>query len=107
MSLAATIAKSLKQIETQLGSNVFTWDGNDYACAPSGTGEGGTVTNGGILGEADLTLVARLEVFPNGLYPQDGEKITYKGTEYRVDAVKTDSTGTFVRLTCEDPNRSE
>jgi hypothetical protein len=102
--LGDEIESDLQNVEEDLGFPYFTWDGEDFRCIPSGTGQGGQLVSGGILSESDLVLVVRLTVFPNRQYPTQG-LITYKGKQYRIDSDRVDVTGTFVRLACVDPDR--
>ncbi len=103
---AEAIANSLSQIEGYLGSNKFSWNGNDYICTPSGTGKGESLTIGGVMPDADLVLTVRRSVFPNGFTPELEDTITYNEKEYTIDTVRENVTGTFLVLGCKDPNEN-
>lgn len=100
MSLSDTIAQSLKSIESFLGNVKFTWKGNEYLCSTSGIGKGASLAEGGILAESDVVLVVRKEIFPNGIYPETDDLITFKGETYKVESVRANASDTFLRLMC-------
>jgi hypothetical protein len=105
MSYASSINKSLIYIESELGSNVFIWNGDEYACAPSGYGKAASLEEGGMGLESDLIVNVRTELFTNNIYPLANDIINYKDKEYRIINVRMNVTQTFLRLNCADVNK--
>src|SRR5690349_19096241 len=104
MTFAENFAACMVKLETALGGNLFTWQGEDYLCSPGASRVQLTLIDGGFKNITALVLNVRREVFTDGVIPQAQQKVTYKEKDYRVQAVETDPTDTVVKLVCISPN---
>ena len=99
MILKEIIEQDLQVIESDLGNQVFTWNGEDYICAPAGTNENSSMIIGGIDVRADVILNVRRSVFADNILPRPMlDTITYNGTRYHIGKRIYDVTNTFVQL---------
>lgn len=105
MSLRETIISDLESIATDLENPVFTYNGEDYECVNSGNGSKSLLEMGGFSTEADLVLNVRKELFTDDIYPVSQNKLTFNSKTYRIDTVRHDATGAFLRLMCVDASR--
>jgi hypothetical protein len=99
MNLADIINTDLQAIHADLGSPVMIWQDEEYECIPSSTGKALSLEEGGFAIESDLVLTVRKELFAD-VYPKSSQDITYRSVSYRINAVRTDVTDTFIRLFC-------
>lgn len=93
-------------IETDLGSQVFTWDDEDFYCHIGSYSQTAKLQVGGLMNLPDLMLVVRKydssgnEVFADSILPTPKrDLITFKSKKYRVQTVETDNTDTFFTMT--------
>lgn len=105
MSLRETVAADLELIADDLENPVMTWNTEDYEVVPSSTGKKLNLEMGGFGGEADVVLNVRKELFTDEVYPSAQQKVTFNSITYRIDQVRYDATGAFLRLFCVDANR--
>ena len=105
MSLKDTIISDLETIADDLANPVVTWKGEDYECIPSSNGINEVLEIGGFAVTADIIFTIRKELFANDVYPSNQQKITYNSTTYRIEIVRHDVTGAFIRLFCVDADR--
>lgn len=105
MALKDTIIADIKQIITDLDTQVITWNGQDYECVPGSDGTMATLEVGGFAVDADLVVTILKEQFTDDIYPVAQQKITYKTKTYRIEKVRDDVTDAFIRLFCINPAR--
>lgn len=93
----------MRDLERELGWPVFTWGNQQYRCVPNSATASRLFSEGGISIDADLVLFVRREVLTAGI-PVQKQRITYDGTDYRIDDVGSLPGNTVVRLSCNDAN---
>ena len=98
MTFADTIETALKQVETILGSKVFTYDDENFPCHVGSQTIESVLEAGGIDVTQQIVLIVRKSVFTDSIFPQEDEKITYNEVVYFVDKVQTDASDTFLNI---------
>ena len=104
-TLQNEIINDLLVIERDLGSPAFTWQNASYSFIPSVSDFTRELDTGGYKIIKLLTATIRklnedgTPVFTNG-YPQPQQIINYvmDGTNYRIETVKQDPTGAYMRI---------
>ena len=76
-----------------------TIGGTEYQCIADTLRRGEGLMVEGIQGDADLAVVMRVAVLAA---PSIGSKLTYIGTQYRIERVNTSPCGTAYTLECVD-----
>lgn len=94
-----------------MGSQTFTWDGEDLPCHIGSYSQTAKLQVGGLMSLPDLMLVVRkydssgTELFADNILPNPKRDIiTFKSKKYRVATVDTDNTDTFFTMTCTTVN---
>lgn len=105
MSIARDLARSLKHLERQLGNPVFTYETLDYPCVANSRTSSKSLNPGGYSPDADLVLFVRAELFPPDARPEPRDKLTYRGTVYRIDEIATLPGEGQLKLVCMEANR--
>lgn len=96
-TLHEEIIDAIGQMEADLGSPTFTWQGNSYNCIPSVSTLRRDLETGGFQVYKLLTMtVARYDasgnaIFPNDALPQPQQTLTFENLQYRIETVKHDS----------------
>jgi hypothetical protein len=99
MTLQEQIAKDLKTIETDLGSQSLTWDGQDYVCIPASVGELADLSGDGGFGiNIDTILKVRKELFVDNVFPAEQEKVTFNSKGLRIYRVIAEPFSAFLKL---------
>lgn len=106
MALSDIIRKDLLTIESDLGNQVITWNGQDYVCkSGSGQGQVATLEEGGFSIDADCIITVRKELFTDEIYPKSQQKLVYINRIYRIANVRRNSTDDFLVLHLVDNTR--
>lgn len=105
MTLRETIIADLESIATDLENPVMTWNSEEYEVVPSSTGKQLNLEEGGFGSDLDLVINVRKELFTDEVYPASQQTITYNSIEYRIESVRYDVTGAFLRIFCINKNR--
>ena len=103
MSLKDTIQADLATISTDLGDPVFTWNGEDYLCIPSSTNVDEFLGIGGFNINYARTITVNLNLFTDTIYPREKDRVTFEGTEYRIEKRIWNANNSFMRLVLVDP----
>lgn len=109
MSLKTEIIADLVKIENDLGNPVFTWNGQTYPLIPSISDFQRALDTGGYKNDKMLTATIRKyntdgsNVFSGSIYPTSQQKLIYidgndGGTAYRIEHIKHDPTGAYMRV---------
>lgn len=104
MSIARELNRSQKSLERDLGKPTFTWYDGTYVCSTTSSTKTKDLTPGGFTPDADLVLYVRAELFAADDQPQPKDKLTYKGTLYRIADVVTLPGDGLLKLVCMDAN---
>jgi len=102
MTLAEIHDVDMAKILSESGM-VFTYSGADYACTATEAIKQKPLAEGGFVPEFDLTLSTRVALF--GTLPTAGQKVTFDGTEYRIQRVRKNFTGKILNLDLITPNK--
>ncbi len=94
MILQDIINSDLQIIESDLGDQFITWQGEDYVCVPSGNGDTLTLQTGGFGEDIDMVIKVRIELFSD-VYPRPQQKFIFNDITYRISKITQDVTGTF------------
>lgn len=105
MSFGDDIVLDLLALETEFGQT-FSWNGGDYSCVTGSLRRSRNLTDGGFSLDADLVVYVRTSLFGDGARPQSKEKITFDSRTYRIEDVVVPATEPFLKLVCNDVNRS-
>ncbi len=103
--LQKSITDDLIEIETDMGSQVFTWDEEDYPCHVGTHTYSGEFEQGGLVPTNQTQIIVRVydnsggEIFPDAILPQVGDAIELDLLAYRLDAIVRDATKSFYTLT--------
>lgn len=102
MELTDGFNEAMAELEDNAG--LVTWQGADYTVWPTSAVLGKDLGAGGFKLRADLTFVARKGVFPDP-GPQEKQKVTYLGRDYRIDSLEKIQGETYMRFICNDPGQ--
>ena len=105
MTLAQTIQADLTSINTDMGSPVVEWSGEEYPCVPSSLGNSQMLELGGFEISNDLSLTINKSLFTGGVYPKETQSVIYNSHSYKITKVITDGSGGIIRLLLASPNR--
>lgn len=105
MALKDIIVADLKLVSSDMGSQIFSWKGEEYECIPSTTSDQLTLEVGGFSDGANISFTVLKELFTDGIYPISQQKITYKNVTYRIQSVRQEVTDAFIRLSCVGENK--
>jgi hypothetical protein len=103
MTLSETIARDLLTIESDLGSQYFTWDNADYVCIVGASVESVDLGVGGFGGDTIKPVMVRKNLFSDGVYPTKADIVTLDGIDYEVNKITNDATKTFLHLDLIEP----
>ena len=119
-TLQQNIVRDLKDIEDEMGSPSFQWQGSTYNFIPSITEVKRDLDNGGFVIDLLMSSTVRsfdiqcdddgeeilVPTFLNG-YPSSQQKIVYTldGNTYRIQLIKMDPTNSYFRMIGVCPNR--
>jgi hypothetical protein len=81
----------------------FTWNGTTYPCSYGERGDKQTLEIGGYAPESSLTLVVRVGALPS--VPENKDTVTVDSKDLEIDGITYSPCGTFVVITCSDPNK--
>ena len=101
MALNIPFDADLAAVETDLPQTV-TISGTPYTCVADVLRKGESLMMEGVMGDADLLIVMRVSTLSA---PAIGSKLTYSGTQYRVERVAHSPCGTSYNLECVDSNK--
>lgn len=105
MSFADEIAADLLSLESEFNQS-FSWNGNDYPCVTGSLRRSRSLTDGGFSLDADLVVYVRADLFAADARPKSKEKLTFNSRSYRIEDVIVPATEPFLKLVCNDANRS-
>ena len=103
MAAINELSNDLRELEADFGSQVFTWQGADYPCVPSGIEEQVEIELGGNLHRVVGTLRVRVNAFSEAV-PAFGDRITLDGETLIVASV-TRYHGVYLRILYAELNR--
>lgn len=98
MNLKETMQADLGAIATDLGDQVFTWNGEDYICIPSSTNVEGELGIGGFNINNSRTITVNKDLFTDDLYPKEKDIITFNDTRYRIEKRINNANDAFLHL---------
>ena len=81
----------------------FTWNGVPYPCSYGERTAKNALEIGGYAVESGLTLVVRVGALPS--VPAQKDTVTVDGKTLEIDGITFSPCGTFLVLTCSDPNQ--
>jgi hypothetical protein len=97
------IAADLLALESEFNQS-FNWNGGDYPCVTGSLRRSRSLTDGGFSLDADLVIYVRASLF--GTRPESKERLTFNSRTYRIEEVIVPATEPFLKLVCNDANRS-
>jgi len=104
MNIARELNRSQKSLEKALGSPTFTWFDGVYPCTTTSATKSKDLNPGGFTPDADLILFVRADLFAADAQPEPKQKLTYRGTLYRISEVVTLPGDGLLKLACMDSN---
>lgn len=117
MSLNDDIENGLREMEKEMGNTRFFYNGCWFLCMKGGLSEQDMLTIGGLDSEVDLVLTVRKSVFDTTATdaatgklisvdpPVKNKRIKIGEDEYRIERIKTDPSGVFLKYYLSCPNK--
>ena len=105
-SIQSETINGLLYIESDLGNNTITWNGNSYIITPSVNQFERKLETGGFILQKALNCTVRkynangTSVFSGDILPSPQQKIVYNGTTFRIIQTISAPTNTHFRLIC-------
>ena len=104
MAAINELDRDLKELEADYGTQVITWNGQDYRCTPSSVDQSVMLEIGGNQVIARSAVLVRDSIFPSSTPPAFGDQVTYRGQALLV-ALARNGHGIHTLLTLADPNQ--
>jgi hypothetical protein len=107
MSIASFQNLLLKQREREVPAT-FSWNGSTYPCVAGSITRGGTLEEGGVRIDYDLSLTVRRELFTvEGAtsLPRNGQGVVHRFALFKIKSVVDAGTGSHLRLLCDSANK--